>query len=368
MSTTEVNVDLESPVASQDKDAHRAYIFDLTRLIPADDSIAAVAWTIPTGIVKDGQSLAGNVATVELSGGTVSTWYAVVASWVTVGGLQDQFVLRLFIKADAESLSGLGTALFPNRFTAVARLRADRLLLAAAGALPKISVSDDYLWDKLRAAESETQRELRVFFAPTTMFPDQPTQAEIDALMGAAWAIDPGYDFGPENFYGDKWGLIVTRQKPIISVTSLRMIYPSPGAVDFTFPAEWLRLDRKYGHIRIVPTSTLSLASLSASVMQLFSSRVLPQAMEVRYVAGLENATRDYPELVDLVLKRAALKIIGDRFLPQSGSISADGLSQSFSSDMGKHYESIDIIMNGPKGSNGGLMTAIHGIRMSSLG
>ena len=57
------------------------------------------------------------------------------------------------------------------------------------------------------------------------------------------------------------------------------------------------------------------------------------------------------------------LKIVADAFLPQSGSISADGLSQSLSVDMSKYSEFIDEALNGPHGSNGGLMTKIHGIR-----
>ena len=56
--------------------------------------------------------------------------------------------------------------------------------------------------------------------------------------------------------------------------------------------------------------------------------------------------------------------IITDAFLPQSGSISADGLSQSLSVDVAKYYESIDLAIDGPKGGHGGLMSAIHGIRL----
>jgi hypothetical protein len=58
------------------------------------------------------------------------------------------------------------------------------------------------------------------------------------------------------------------------------------------------------------------------------------------------------------------LKVIDDGFLPQSGSISADGLSQSLSVDMDKYHDAIGRTLNGGKGSNGGLMTAIHGIRV----
>lgn len=372
MTTETVNIDAQSPVVQQDKDAARTYSFDLSALLPDGDTLAAVAWdaSSPAGLtITGGANVAGtSTATVSFAGGAAATWYTVRAHWVAESGEQDDFVVRVFIEADQEDTSSLGTALFPNRFAAVQALRANPMLMRAAGLSPSVPISDDDLWGKLRAAEAEAQRTLRVKFRPTAYFPVDPTADELAALAGMPWEYDPGYDFGPDNFMEDKWGFVALRNKPLISVASMKMVYPNPGGVSFEFPAEWLRMDRKYSHIRIVPTTVLSVASLSASVMQLFSSRTIPQAMEVRYVAGLANAAADYPDLVDLVMKMAALKIMGDRFLPASQSVSADGLSQSFSNDMEKHYDSINLILNGPKGSNGGLMAAIHGVRMNVLG
>ena len=88
-----------------------------------------------------------------------------------------------------------------------------------------------------------------------------------------------------------------------------------------------------------------------------------PDMVQLSYTAGLANAAQDYPELIDVVKKKAVLSVLADSFVPQSGSISADGLSQSMSMDLGKYSEAIDEIIHGPKGSNGGLMTKIHGIR-----
>jgi hypothetical protein len=62
------------------------------------------------------------------------------------------------------------------------------------------------------------------------------------------------------------------------------------------------------------------------------------------------------------------LKVIEDGFLPSSGSISADGLSQSLSMDMEKYRDMISTTLFGPKGSNGGLLTAIHGIKLFTMG
>ena len=84
----------------------------------------------------------------------------------------------------------------------------------------------------------------------------------------------------------------------------------------------------------------------------------LPKADETEKALRLDT--------IQQAMKKAALKVIEDSFLPQSGSISADGLSQSISNDMEKHHDTIDRIINGGKG-NGGLMAAIHGIRLQVM-
>lgn len=256
------------------------------------------------------------------------------------------------------------------RDVAVDLMRRDRLMLAAKGALPEFVVSDDYIWDKLRAAESEIAHELRVPLSPTTFFPFTPTADEIAALDGKPWGVDPGYDYDPQAFgYNDKWGLIKTRNKPLQSVSRVRFAYPGGNGSHYDLPLDWLRMDKKYGTIQFVPSSTAFIAPLNAFVMQAIGNgRTIPLAVQLTYVAGLENVPQNYPELLDVVLKKAALKIIEDAFLPQSGSISADGLSQSVSNDMEKHRDTIDNILFGGKGSNGGLMSAIHGVRIGVLG
>lgn len=256
------------------------------------------------------------------------------------------------------------------RDVAIEELRRDRLVLAAKGSLPSIAVSDDFLWDKLRAAESEMAHELRVPLVPTHFFPAEPTPAEIAALDGAPWALDPGYDYAPTDFaYNDKWGMIRLRNKPLHQVTRVRFAYPGGPTAHYDLPLDWVRADKKYGQIQFVPSSTAFVAPLNAFVMQAIGQgRTIPLAIQISYVAGLDNVETNYPELLDAIIKKAAIKIVEDLFLPQSGSISADGLSQSISNDMDKHHATIDRILTGGKGSNGGLMTAIHGVRMTSIG
>lgn len=247
----------------------------------------------------------------------------------------------------------------------VQELREDRLMAASAGAFQNIEVSDDYLWQKIRAAESEISHTLRVPLVPTRFFSKAPTPAEIAALDGMAWDIDPAYDYSPDMFQFEKWGYFITRQRPIISVERMRFAYPSVDTGFMDIPKDWIRTDARYGHIRLVPSSPTVFITMNTFIMNaLAGSRSIPFMIQLEYTAGLTDVQNKYPELLDAIKKKAVLKVIADAFLPQSGSISSDGLSQSMSFDVSKYHESIDAILNGEKGSNGGLMAKIHGVRL----
>lgn len=256
------------------------------------------------------------------------------------------------------------------RDVAVAEIRADRLTAAAAMMRKNITLTDDYIWDKLLAAEAEIGRELRVPLVPTKFFPLRPTQDQIDSLPpGMPWGVDPGYDYDAGFFRSERWGFIVARQKPIIEVQEVRFVYPDQHGGLFVLPPEWVRMDARYGHIRFVPATQTFAAPLSAFLMQaLGGGRSIPFMIHLTYLAGLENVARDYPDLLDVIKRKAVLKLIEDRFMPQSGSISADGLSQSISVQMENYQQVIDHTLYGPKGTNGGLMAAIHGVRVGAMG
>ena len=291
--------------------------------------------------------------------------YVVAIFTVSVDGASRNWSVQVDVDLADES-----SALFPSRVAALGKLRRDRLMLLSTSTLPGVNLSDDYIWDKLRAAESEIAHELRVPLAPTTFFPTDPTAEEVAALAGKPWGIDPGYDYSPESFgYSDKWGMIKLRNKPLHSVSRIRFAYPGGPTAHYDLPLDWLRVDKKYGMVQFVPSSTAFAAPLNAFVMQAIGNgRIIPLAIQISYVAGLDNVAANYPELLDAVLKKASIKILEDSFLPQSGSISADGLSQSLSVDMDKYHDAVDRIINGGKGSNGGLMTAIHGVRVGVMG
>lgn len=230
------------------------------------------------------------------------------------------------------------TALF-QRSVALSHFRSERLssITKYIGA-----VSDDYIWAKLEAAEADAQRELRVFLQPTVLFPNDPTQAEIDALAGKPWAVDPGYDYEQDLFQPGGWSFIALRQRPVISLDSIKFAYPSMGTV-FTVPSQWIKVDKKYGHVRFIPTGNAFTTPLGGMMVGAMGMQGAPQFIEIRYTAGLVNAAAQYPDLVDLVQRMAVARMLADAVVPASTSISADGLSQSTSApDLDKMQAGID--------------------------
>lgn len=258
--------------------------------------------------------------------------------------------------------------LFADKAAIVQELRNDRLITAGQTYLPGVTLSEDYIYSKLMAAEANISRILRVKFEPTEIIPSGYEQSEIDALpQGTVWEEEPPYDYDPEFFMNERWGYIVTRQRPVLAVSYIKFAYPAPTNAIYEIPNDWIRLDKKYGHIRLVPASQAFTIPLGAFLMQaLGGGRGIPHMIRVRYTTGLgatiDEVIKKWPDLISVIKRQAVLGIIKDQFLPSSGSISADGLSQSLSVDMEKYQDLIDNDLFGPKGSNGGLKAAIHGI------
>lgn len=224
-----------------------------------------------------------------------------------------------------------------------------------------ISFEDGFLWGQYLAAEADASRQLRVLFAPTVVFAGDPSPEEIAALDGAPFLVEAAYDYEPDMFRDDKWGMILTRQRPIVSVERVEMVFPAIASAPFRVPADWIRLDRKYGQIRIVPAGAAMATPIAMHLMQIVGGgRSVPHMVRVRYTAGLTDVATNYPDLIDVIKKMAVLRIIDGQFFPQSGSISGDGLSRSVSVDVQKLHDGIDDKLDL-------LREAIHGVRMVVL-
>lgn len=251
----------------------------------------------------------------------------------------------------------------------VASFRNDRLASVKTTYFPDAVWSDAYLLQQLQAAESDISRRLKVKLEPTAVFPYPPSEEEIAALDGKPYLDEPGYDYDPEFFRAERWGYIITRQRPIISVEEVRLAYPSPSQTVYKIPDDWLRLDRKYGQIRMVPASSAFVAPLGAFIMQaLGGGHTIPSMIQLKYTAGLEDAKTKWPDLIDVIMRAAVLKMIKGGFFPGSESISSDGLTQSRTVKTEDFDEEIEHALFGPKGSNGGLWTAIHGMSTGMMG
>lgn len=274
--------------------------------------------------------------------------------------------------------SQTSTALFPDQDEAVQDLMA-QLALGAGQYINLKALTASMVWDKLVAAETEAERLLKTFFDTVQVIPDTALEPEIQALEDAKtrYITIGAFDYDPAMFEGERWGLMRLPYKPVQQINSVTIAFPAPFLMNYVVPFEWIRIDRKYGDMQLVPTTSAQVTPVGAfALVAMAGSVTYPQAVQVRYSCGLSNANgqvatsfaQEWDDLVDVVKRMAIGKIMKMAYLPTSSSISADGLSQSNSFDPKKWQDQIDEDLFGPKGSNSGLFTSIHGINSQALG
>ncbi len=277
--------------------------------------------------------------------------------WASVNGAEEEWWLRFTIVDPADLR---GSPLFPDRAQAVEALR--QMMKLGGGLLSGLcSLPSESLWAVLVAAEADAERALRVYFGPVEVLPETASPAERDALdaAGTRWVEEPAYDLDDEAWMGDRWGYLPLRKAPVQAVHGMQFIYPLPFGKVFDVPSDWIRVDKRAGHIRLVPGTQAFAAPLAVGMMQAIGGgRTIPHFIHVRYRTGLDP--RQYPDLIDLVRRMAALRLLQGMFLPASGSISADGLSESTSVDTGKFADEI-------AAATSRLKQAIHGIQCAFL-
>lgn len=345
--------------ADQDAGSELDYSLDWAESLDPGDYIADSAWTSDPGIVIDRRSVSDTITTAWASGGLAGRSYAVSNRITTSTGRVDVRRFRIFVRSIGGS--AYQHSVFGDLGAAVAELRRDRLYATQVW-MAGVELSDEYLLDKLRGAERMIERELRIFLTPTTMIPSTATQEERDALddAGIRWEEEPGYDHEPRQMGGEQWGAIDLRHTPVIDVQEIRFAYPDPRSTLFVVPAEWLRLDKKYGRLQLVPTMTAGTIGLSGMVLSaLNAGRTVPLAIQARYRAGLADVPRRHPDLLSLIKRAAVLDVLDDQFMAASGSVSADGLSQTLQWDSGKHRDVIDTKLGVLRQSLQGILLAV---------
>lgn len=244
--------------------------------------------------------------------------------------------------------------------TAVDELKSGQLALVLRSYPQLAIISDDFIWQKIREAEQEVSRRLGIALIPTEIFPDPPTADELAALDGGAYKIEPGYDLTPGFFSPDHWGMLQLRQKPVIAVHAVQLVYPLFQAQPIDIPASWVRVDHKYGQLNIVPSTLQGSATLSFFMTTSFyNSSTMPNMLRVRYSAGLTDASEFYPDIIGIINRLAIMRLLHDSFIPQSGTISADGLSQTRAVDTAKMQASIDAQLDNLKTQITGMTWAV---------
>lgn len=198
------------------------------------------------------------------------------------------------------------------------------------------------IWRALLAAEVDVSVALGVSLEPVEVFPlTPPTEAELAALGNTRWEVEPGYDLDSAMLGTFQWGTIMLARRPLIKVHEVNFVYPTINEPIYKVPLDWIYPDHKVGMIQFSPRPTsagLAPSLIGANMMARGGS--VPQIVRVRYRAGLTPDHPYMPAIIDLIMRSAMLRYL--KFIPQSSSISSDGLSQSKSMDPDKFKAAID--------------------------
>jgi len=147
------------------------------------------------------------------------------------------------------------------------------------------------------------------------------------------------YDYEQRTF--QEWGFIQLDHYPCREWDSanhyVKMYWPSASSA-YTFPQDWIRLEKMAGQINLVPTSGSLAAAMivEGAVLPTVLSRVpyVPRAIEVKYTSGFEYGTvpHNIRSIIGMRASYPVLNTAGD-LIAGAGianySLSVDGLSQS---------------------------------------
>jgi hypothetical protein len=195
------------------------------------------------------------------------------------------------------------------------------------------------LQNAINWAVSRAERELKSDLYPKVI----KTYPDAGLVKGEDYDIeeDP-YDFFRTDYMS--FGYLVLRHRPVISVEKVELRYGHSLQI-LTYPNDWVRLNRKFGRLSVLPTigafgvsGPLMLASgyFFLPIMMGWAKDIVPQLICVDYTAGIDATDPQYAELRHLLAKLAAeeiLRMVGTVY--KSGlagySVGEDGASESVS-------------------------------------
>lgn len=281
--------------------------------------------------------------TAEQTAGLVagSTVMLRITAGVAGGGGDQSWLVALAVAA-----AGAGRSALFVRTRDLPSFRTGRLAtLCCSTGIDPSKLDDDFLWEMMVEGEAQLAVALGIDLQPTEYFPVvPPTPDEIVALAGRPWKVEPGYDCTPNFFSASSWGTTKLRTKLVTAIHRVQVVYPPQPQPIFTVPPSWVLFDAPGSVLQIIPGgSGASEVPLSVFVLQtLTSGYTVPHMLRVRYTAGLTPEHEFYQLIRGLALRQGAVRVLMNSFIPQSGSISADGLSQSASMDVSKYQDALD--------------------------
>lgn len=219
------------------------------------------------------------------------------------------------------------------------------VLVKAPGEAARLS--DTVIADKLRAAEDLFEHELQIFWQEQRVASDPEMRPALGA-QGTTWDVSqPAFNY-PDDFYLDgKFGRTDLNYRPVRAITRGVFAYATAQADSMTpIPAEWFRLDRKFGRFYLLPTAgpAFAFAKFEAFALAMLGwGRGIPHLFVVDYTAGFTRSElqHDHNDLLEALRIETTLLCFGilsnirTRGLA-SQSMSQDGQSRSQSPILGK--------------------------------
>lgn len=166
--------------------------------------------------------------------------------------------------------------------------------------------------------------------------------------VGCSWSDDT-FDMteDPYDFYASQYssfGFLVLRRRPVQSVERVRLMYSAQNHI-ITYPASWIRVDRKMGRLSIVPTPGTGLEGLVMingsywlpTMAGLWLKDMMPQLIAVDYTVGLSDSEiagahyKEHAHHITRLALRECLVELSDVYKAgmASESVSEDGLSET---------------------------------------